>query len=50
VAGTVAVTLLIDAAMRLPVQLHQVTTITKPALAAGLGADTTSTYTGFTPA
>lgn len=45
VAGTVNIRLWIDPAMRLPVQLHQVTQITRPAIP-GLGADTTSTYTG----
>lgn len=49
VAGSVAFRLWVDPALRLPRQLRQVTTITQPSLP-GLGGDTTSTYTGFTPA
>jgi hypothetical protein len=49
VEGTVAFRLWVDPALRLPRQLRQVTTITKPNFP-GLGGDTTSTYTGFTPA
>ena len=47
VNGTMRVTLWIDPARRLPVQLHQITTVTQPF---SINVDTTSVLTGFTPA